>query len=245
MLTVYILIFLVISLMVYYECSWRDMIIVSAISASFIYAYTSIIYKDRHIDQVFREHNLPNLYKDVDGYDFKSIGNISTLYGEILTQGVKSIYDFANMKNIDTFIDIGCGVGKAVVIGKLLGFNNTIGVEIVKSRYDGAMTVYNKLPNKHKQGITFINADMFNINFQELTQGRPCIIFASNLIWNKNISTKFFKMVANTYESSTVYVIASVFNPDSETRARFKQIGTLNTPMSWDHNAVCYVIKLI
>ncbi|GIW66924.1 MAG: methyltransferase [Candidatus Parcubacteria bacterium] len=118
------------------------------------------------------------IYKDIDGFylslserNKKGISDKSFVYGEIVPESFCEILEKANTNENTIFYDLGSGVGKAVILAKLI-FNvkKSIGIEYLESLIQASQTAYNKLKNfifLNDGSVIFINNDIFNFDFSD------------------------------------------------------------------------------
>jgi hypothetical protein len=190
----------------------------------------------------------PHLFDGVDGYKYdlqkyrhlKESEGYCFTYGEIFTTGVRNIYDLGfEMGVTDVFVDMGCGVGKAIICGKLMGFKQCIGIELIEERCQATQMVIEKLPYEYRKYINVHCTDMFDFDLKQFEI--PIMIFASNLVWSDSTTLKFFDYIAANCVSGTI-VIASLL-PSINTDKRWKFVKKINTPMSWDWSSTCFVVQ--
>lgn len=235
-------------LLIYYELSILESLAVTCICAILLYTAFSFSFTDIHIKDLLHVHGIDNLFDDVNGYTVSSTRYLqhSTTYGEVSASGVKAMYEFVKDMGIDTFIDMGSGVGKSVICAKLIGFDKAIGIEIVKSRHKQALHILSKLPKRleHiKQGIEFYEMNMFDYDFSR-HRYEPVLVFASNLMWSEKTNKDFFRHVADNCAPGTV-IISSRYDLYPEEKRKLQKVTTINIPMSWDWQSYCFVFKVL
>lgn len=171
------------------------------------------------------ERYLAEHYKNCK-VDFKR-SNVSETYGEILYPSVQKITHTIPFTAHDTFLDIGSGLGKAVIQVFLnTDVKTAMGIEINPELHAIAKRAAQDLPE-----VSFQCADVKNITLPPATIvliGSPC--FSPALI--SEISQK---LIAN----KTVHSIFSMRPIESE---EFKFKRALRLEASWD-TALCFLYR--
>ena len=233
---------------------WVVYIFISTIAVILLYFFiyfktTTNLLDDPVLKLLLEKHRLDGLFANKSGYFLleRKIGKYDTGYGEITCVGMESICDVLKYNKIDIaetiFFDFGCGVGKAIVMAKLLGFKKAIGVEIVKERYDCAMGVLDRLPSDIQQDIEVYNADMLKFALQPIldknnNNNKPVAIFASNLLWSPKVTKDFLaKYMRETPEGSMIVSSLFFIHPGDEKFILSK--NEYNVPMSWSKHDMC------
>lgn len=203
---------------------------------------------DKDIDTCFHDllqkhHIDPQILDGIEGYSCFT-ASFTHVYGEILCDGMKAIWKLAKEHNISTFYDMGCGVGKALLMGKLLGFNTCIGIEDVSHRVKQAKLLKSKLPGDISSHMHIIHGNMLTYDYTQWQE--PYLIFASNVMWDNTTNTAFFKMVARQFPPGTLLVVSKVYaNDDTIISTKYEHMDTLIIPMSWDVKAQSDVLRII
>jgi hypothetical protein len=240
---------LYIGLVFYYKLGWKDIVLTSFVLAVLYYFYMCITMYDIYFRRLCQLKGVdPHLFDGVDGYKYdlnkyrhlKESNGYSFTYGEIFTAGVRNIYDLGfEMGMTDVFIDMGSGVGKAIICAKLMGFKHCIGVELIEERCQATKAVIEKLPYEQRKYIDIHCADMFDF---DLTQfDIPIVIFASNLVWSDETTIKFFQHIASNCVTGTI-VIASLL-PSVNINNTWRLVKKIKTPMSWDWSSSSFVVQ--
>ncbi len=112
------------------------------------------------------------------------------VYGEITKSGVETIQKeiCKHNKGIDTFIDVGSGVGKICLHMSLISdFENIVGVEIVTGRHVYAVELIERLEHDFNN-VILLNDDILQFDFE-----KPVVVFTNDVcfpieltqsIWN-------------------------------------------------------------
>lgn len=161
-------------------------------------------------------------------------------YGEIQFDAMQNIFKESQNNNIDTFIDLGCGVGKGLVLAKFVGFKKVYGIEIIKERCDKALIAISKLPDIDKNDIFVYNKDFFDIDLKKFK--KPVTIFISNLIFTEDVNRKLFDYIIDNTQKGTM-IFCSKFNVKNYDKPlKYKKM--ISTPMSWCKTAFCFVFTV-
>lgn len=119
------------------------------------------------------------LYENVDGFSLSinerkklEIEDKSFVYGEILPESFCEILEKANINENDIFYDLGSGVGKAVILAKLI-FNvkKSVGIEYLTSLFEESQKILEKFNNifNFDNSVEFIKGDFFQVDFSDGT----------------------------------------------------------------------------
>ena len=221
-------------------------VVMILLSLFIFYNTTTNLIDDPVFRLLLKKHGLDSIYKNKSGYFLldKKIGKHETGYGEITCVGMESICDVLEYHKFDLkdtiFIDFGCGIGKSLVMAKLLGFKKAVGVEIVKQRCNIAWSVIQNLPDYLKQDIEIYNADMLNFSLEKILDGstKPVVIFASNLLWSPDVIKDFYaKYMRETPEGSMIVASRCFVHPGDEKFIVSK--NEYSVPMSWSKFDTC------
>lgn len=211
-----------------------------------MYMLITMYLTDYYTAQVIKRYNLPNdIFGDESGYTLDAeesrYKNYQITYGEVLAPGIRNMWTLARQNNINSFVDLGSGTGKTVLIAHLMGFKEATGIEIVHSRHRIAMSMLPKLGEDQKMGITFILGDAFRYDFNQQV---PHLIFMSNLVWTKQSICNIFSRIASVCAPGTV-VVSSYCYMHPKDKDKYVYVGTIRTPMTWNYFSYCYVHRLI
>ena len=188
----------------------------------------------------FQKYGLDQDFKNLQGFNV-SFKDMTLVYGEICHKGVKRLRKYAKQHNIKCLVDMGCGVGKCVFLGKALGFEKCIGVEIVDYRINQAYGFLAKLPSSIKKDIELIRGDMYtSINIREKVH-EPVLVFASNLVWSKDMNKRFYDKLSKECLPGSIIVASSTIDILPE---NIEFIEKENIPMSWQSASMAYVFKV-
>ena len=233
-----------VAMLYYFQCSLIESFIITIICGVLIYACITFSFKDIYLDTLLNQHGLPNIFENTNKFHDpgSSYFGYSTTYGEIMSSGMSKIADIANTEDITIFMDMGSGIGKAVIMAKLYGFERSIGIEVVTIRHNQALSLTEKLPDRLQHGIELYNLDIFNFDFSGIN--KPMAIFASNILWSKVTTKDMFTMIAKRCKIGTL-VFVSQFDFHEDDKAVFEKYAIVSLPMSWDWQSVVYVYQLI
>ena len=178
-----------------------------------------------------------------DNLDLKdTLGNkIYPIYGEMNCEGLNQLFNQLKKynKNINSFIDIGCGRGKLVLT--MAGYKQikkSYGIEIVEDRINHAIEIKNKLSHFNEiNKVDFINKSMFDIDYTTLFDTNDnTLIWMSNLCFGDEMSEKIINKLANEMKKNTILICS---NPTEH--ERFKLIKKIVIPMSWDDESEVFI----
>lgn len=116
--------------------------------------------------------------------DNKLFSVYSPNYGELTSQGLKSMLENINTNN-KIFYDLGSGNG-CLALRTLISYNfsKVIGIELSKQRHNYAINLKNQLSCiKFKNNIYFLNGDLFTFNISNAD-----VIYISNLCFSNKIN---------------------------------------------------------
>jgi tRNA G46 methylase TrmB len=173
------------------------------------------------------EKILSELYKDY-----------SIIYGEMEYDGIETICNIEDIDNsFDTFIDIGSGRGK-IVLYMATKFNKSIGIEIVKDRYNNANNLLESLNNYSffTKKVKFVNDDVLNIKFTN----NKCLIFMNNTCFTQNFTDNLFIKLLNEISNGSIIMC----NHKCTQMDKIKFMYDKNIPMSWNKNNIVYFYKI-
>ena len=158
-------------------------------------------------------------------------------YGELTQEGMNNIIDKLKSINIkiSTFIDLGSGNGKTLVLAIMNGFEYAKGVEIVEERHDFAVSVKMRLPDYYRKRIELISNDLFALDSNFFPNNT--VIFISNLLFPEKTQENIFKFLSKITNKGTILITSK--KPDNI--YNFKLIDKLKVPMSWDSDSECFI----
>lgn len=226
---------------------WKTLgivIIIISVLCAFVLSIITFIYvgkDDIDFQNALDNARMKDIYEGVSGYisffDWKKNG-YSTGYGEITWKGMKAIKDLCDQHEITAFYDMGCGVGKSIVMAKLLGFETAIGVEIEDKRAKLAQSV---VQNTQLLNAKIVHGDMMDI---KIAKDIKVCIFASNLLWSQNVNDIFFLKLKNECQDGSIIVCSDYKAIKDDGYKHLEYLSKMSTPMSWDPYATCYIIKI-
>ncbi len=130
-----------------------------------------------------RDRNDPNLFKE----------NIYLTYGEILPQGLARLFDFINLCEDDSFVDLGSGAGKTVLQSVLCHkIKSGCGVEVDKARFDLSQEVLGKAKQIFcdLDNIRFLHKNIVDFDFNNCT-----VIFTNSICFGENLMLEFVNKI--------------------------------------------------
>ena len=190
------------------------------------------------IEDIIKKYYKQNGFVSYNKEEYNSEYNYT--YGEIEPNAMRNIYNYCRNKNsnIHTFYDLGCGIGKSLIMARELGFKNINGIEIVKERYEIGEKVISQYNQDKKANISYINGDMFDY---PLDNFEPVCIFVSNLLFTPEINKKLVEKVEKEAKSGSLLFVSKEL-PESN---RIKKIDVIASPMSWaaDSKLLVYLVN--
>lgn len=191
---------------------------------------------------LFKKHGLLEVYDELNGYtaDTSAYNKKQVTYGEITGDGIQALAKIAKAHELTTFVDMGCGVGRSLILARLCGFKECVGVELVEDRYKQATDAFRKLPPDIQSDIKIVQGDMMTFN---LSRAHPIFVFASNLLWGKELTQRFLNKVRNECPGGSV-VALSVYE-ESHTEGGFQLMSKTKVPMSWESNSYVNIFRVI
>ena len=178
------------------------------------------------------------------GDSFISVNNMgkgkeyNLTYGEITEDGIKNIINYLKKNNIPviTYIDLGSGNGRSLAYAIKNGFSKAKGVEIVEERHKYAVKAMAKLP-QYKDKIELVESDIFIL--QPSFFPKKTTIFVSNLLFPPETTQKLIQFLSDNTPDDITLIISKI----PKNLHKFKNMGTINIPMSWEKESTCYVLR--
>lgn len=203
--------------------------------------YLCRVYVDTEFKALLSQYSIPNIFDGIDGYVGSNLKDVSTVYGEVHTVGMKKVYALASRHNIHTFLDLGCGIGKGVVIAKLLGFKTSYGVELVDTRVRDAVKATLKLPIKIRKDIHISQGNILDFDIGQFKA--PLCIFISNLLFSSELTRSIFHKIVKEAPDGTI-VVSSANDIDKIDVPYLTPLGSMVTPMSWSYDTLSFVFRV-
>jgi len=197
----------------------------------------------------------------------KNVSSYSTVYGELTFEGIEILGKIINGQEIKIFMDIGSGNGKIpITLATEPSIRTSFGVELVEERHNNAMTVRKRLTENQRFGqfiakVHLVNDDMFNIDFQKITNDSKTLVFISNLCFGEEITSQLFmklgkelpigSIVASSKIPSQIpgcfRAIDSIRSIDSNDSIPGFSVsaGVSKMPMTWINNSTVYFHELV
>lgn len=241
---------LLVFLFIYYKCGFWDIVIVLTVIFFGLILLYSLVFVDFVAWEYFKKYGLQDDFEKLNGYgvtpdDINRIGKVhldTLTYGEIQAKGMEKIYAISTKHNLSIFVDMGCGVGKAVFLAKVVGFKRSIGVEVVESRIQKAQAFHKIMPANLKQGIELYRGNMYDIiDFKKYNE--PVTVYASNLLWSKDMTVRLFEKVSTECKSGSLLFMSR--HHDLKPPKNMIYIDSANIPMSWDKGSNMYIYRVI
>jgi len=123
---------------------------------------------------------------------FNPITQGSDIYGEVTKKGTNDLVNyFKDYFNENTiFYDLGSGLGKMVLhIGLKYNIKKSIGIELSKERYQGAIDLKNQYAPNHIN-IEFYRKSYFTHNIKDAN-----IIYCDNTAMEKDLNIKIYNLI--------------------------------------------------
>lgn len=161
----------------------------------------------------------------------------NTTYGEMTYNGMEKLISSLSKHNVNkcnSFMDLGSGRGSiCLYMASKPHIKKSIGIELIKERFDDANQLKNNINNKHYTSkVNFINDDMFNVINDHVYDINPYLIWISNLLFTPEITNKIYDLLINNLPNGSI--ICSSRSPSEYNQEQCKLIDTISIPMSWN-----------
>jgi len=185
------------------------------------------------------------IYNDIDGHSISAQAkkklnytDKTLVYGEILIDSFCEILKEVNPKENEVFYDLGCGVGKPVIAAALLfPFNKSIGIELLKEIYLGAIQAklgYETVNKKEVGRIEFINRNIFDTDFSDAD-----IVFAHCTCFPNALMIPLSKKLEKLKKGSRVIIVTRSLYSDNFLLKKF-----ITYQMGWGKALVNFYEKI-
>lgn len=171
----------------------------------------------------------------------------NTTYGEMTYDGMDNM--FSQLKNYGvnkckTFMDLGCGRGSiCLYMASKPNIKNSIGIELVKNRFDDAVQLKNNLgQNRYTSKLNFYNDDMFQYFNENSFDSNPYLIWISNLLFPNDLTNQLYNHLSENLPNDSI--ICSSKQPTNCNDNLCKLIHEFNVPMSWSDNSHIYAYQI-
>lgn len=207
-----------------------------------LYQYIALHFDLKFLAEMSEYGISSSMFPERLGYNMSPI--YSHTYGEIKYDGMLNIYKLAKEYHLThTFIDLGCGVGKSLLMARLVGFKDVVGVEIVKGRYDIAIDLMKKMPATLSSRIYIYEGDSSTF-IPQIPLIKPYFVFISNIMYEDEENINIFEHLVSNYPLGSIIISSAI--PDKPIKVKSKRYLVtkkvkLNVPMSWYHKSMCYV----
>jgi hypothetical protein len=182
---------------------------------------------------------LYNLFSDLSGYSLLKNDKYNYTYGEITLESIMNMSKYLDKQNIekDIFIDLGCGIGKSLIMARIAGFKESYGIELIKERFDQGMMMYNRLDKNEKNNVKIYNGDLFDMEkIRPIDKKRKYVIFVSNLLFSANLNERLWKKLNEILPNNSIVFVSKQLTDE--------YLDILETPMSWSNMSKCYIYKI-
>jgi hypothetical protein len=174
-------------------------------------------------------------------------GEHNITYGEMTYQGIEILYINVCKKYFSIlphcFIDIGSGKGKlCLYMAEKNNIEQSIGVELVKSRYDYSIELKENLKDKYSNitnKVKFYNLNIFDVKLNKLIMTSPIFIWFSNLCFDTNNNVVVFKKIVNEIPSGSIICCSKPINPIDNCEI----LEIIKIPMSWMNDSDVYIYQ--
>ena len=193
-------------------------------------------------------HDMTEFYAGLTGFGASTVGaNRSTTYGEISMAGLQPLADtFKRFGPLSTFeksqrnfIDLGSGIGKAVVgIAMLVPEIQSNGIEIMYERHETALTARKRIhANSLANRIHFRHGNFLEPPYVFKSAGW---IFISNMSFSDDLQTS----LARRLEAECPAKCVIICTKELPLGAPFECLDRgIIIPMSWSVTSTCYVYR--
>ena len=234
--------------------------LITAIIVHFVYPELVLFLLDMEVFVFLLKQKIGAVYEDLLFDDTKYEGHLKgegdhTIYGEITLMGMRKIVREAKRVGVTgVFIDLGCGVGKSLVLAKGLGMKTVVGVEIVEGRYKKAMAMREKLPVGMKEDMHVVCGDAFSgeTEIPFIGSGERVIIFASNLLWSDEMNERLYELFLSKCYKGSLMVCSSYYKKEKGAGdwvlrdiPGIRMVKKILVPMSWELMSECYLLEKV
>jgi hypothetical protein len=188
-------------------------------------------------------------YDENKDFELSSYSNHRVTYGEMTYEGIQELYKhvLSKTQDIRNFLDVGSGRGKlCLYMAEVPTIISSVGVELVKSRFDDAEIMKSALSKKYStfvNKVLFKNEDFLQLSLDSLFDTREkTFVWFSNLCFNPEITTNIFEKLAKELSSGSIICCSNI--PDKEIDG-LTQIDTVMIPMSWSQSSSVKMFKVL
>jgi hypothetical protein len=207
--------------------------------------------RPKHRQTLKHKHYLNKLKKiyPETKYDNSTIDHdiYNTTYGEMAYDGMNNMINGLldhNVNQCKNFVDLGSGRGSiCLYMASKPNIKNSIGVELIKDRFDDAIELKNKLgKNKYTSKLQFYNNDMFDFLKNEPIDKNPYLVWISNLLFSQDLTNKIYDQLITKLPNKSI--ICSSNNPTQYDETQCKSIKDISVPMSWSDNSTIHAYQI-
>lgn len=186
---------------------------------------------------------IEHAYADVSGYlvdrqelDAYQCATGDTTYGELTNEGASSLLSFLRLKHDDLFVDVGCGVGKLLLMAALSTPAAVFGVEIV--------------PTRHRIALECITGTCALLGLDDWIGSKVWAINDDATQVDMSPATVVY-MCSTCFPDAAVHAIIQSMSPKARlisarpiSHARLKRFASLCVPTTWSPSVelTCYEI---
>ena len=173
----------------------------------------------------------------------RGINDRKLTYGEVKFESFYEIIKQVSPTSDKIFYDLGSGNGKAVILASLFGnFKKLVGIEILDELVVSAkriLTKYKKLlkeklPEKLKQEIKFVKADILKTDFSEAD-----VVFTHSTCFDEEFMKALAEKMEGLKKGSFVITITQTLPSKS-----FQQVKKRTVELSWGEGTVYFWEKI-
>jgi SAM-dependent methyltransferase len=180
------------------------------------------------------------IYENIDGFSLslaerKELGikDKSFVYGEIVPESFCEILEKLNINKNTIFYDLGSGVGKAVILTKLIfDIKKSVGIEYLSSLYQASIQAYQKLKeiiNIEDNSIYFIKGDFFTVPFNDAN-----LVFINSTCFSEEQMERIVNLSLNLERGSKLIVLTKKITDNQN----FELLTENQYPFSWGYATV-------
>lgn len=172
----------------------------------------------------------------------------NTVYGEMIYEGMENMIQGLKEHNVNqckNFMDLGCGRGSiCLYMASKPNIKNSIGVELVKDRFDDAIQLKNQLgENRYTSKLQFYNDDMFQYLNDHPIDKHPYLIWISNLLFSEELTNKIYEELIKKLPNQSI--VCSSKHPTEYDQAHCQPLTDITVPMSWTNHSDIHAYKII
>lgn len=201
----------------------------------------AVIEKHRQLlDEAYTSINGFRKISDEEQSMIEQAGGAHT-YGEIKYNSLQTLLNELQLTSNDVFYDLGCGVGKTCMQVYLnTAVKKTVGIELCKSRYNGAMKAYAWLQEKgyisRRRELKIVFDDLLKVNMNNAT-----IVYTCSTCFSDELMLAITKKLSKLKRGLIVLTLKKL--PDHD-QYNFVFVKEFILPMTWSEVSPVYMYKL-